>query len=57
MHLYGPDDLIRNLAQEIATVGAKEYACNFIKIDEGDILDDKLPRVRGNQTRKVKKRN
>jgi hypothetical protein len=33
VHLYGPDDLIRNLAQEIATVGAKEYACNFIKIE------------------------
>lgn len=33
VHLYGPDDLIRNLAQEIATVGAEEYACNFIKIE------------------------
>ena len=33
IHLYGPEDLIKNLAQEIATIGAQEYACNFIKIE------------------------
>ena len=29
--------------------------CNFIKIDEGDVLNDKLPRIRGSKTRKLKK--
>ena len=33
IYLYGPEDLIKNLAQEIATIGAQEYACNFIKIE------------------------
>lgn len=33
IHLYGPEAILHTLSEEIATIGAETYSCNYMQIE------------------------